>query len=455
MSRVPIGLCLSLVLLSAFSGRLSAGSQSPQVEPNWESIDAHPIPAWFDEAKFGIFIHWGVYSVPAWGPLGRYSEWYWHDLVQGDGKTREFHEKTYGADFQYQDFAGQFKAELFDPAEWARIFKDAGAKYVVLTSKHHDGYCLWPSSQAWNWNSVDTGPHRDLAGDLTTAVREAGLKMGFYYSLYEWYNPLYKADVNAYVERHMIPQFKDLVTRYQPSLLFTDGEWDHPSEVWKSTEIISWLFNEGPNPQDVVINDRWGKETRNTHGGYYTTEYGHVGLGKEADQSHKWEECRGIGKSFGYNRNENLSEYTAPKDLVHLLVDLVSKGGNLLLDVGPTGDGRIPVIMEQRLAAMGDWLEINGEAIYGTTSFRTPGEGEVRYTRKGDTVYAIDLGAAKESLALPGLKPKGELKVEKLGTEGALQAAWEEELQIVETPCTPSPAEPDLWARAYRIQGVE
>ena len=186
-----------------------------RVEPKWESIDLRPTPAWFEDAKLGIFIHWGVYAVPSFAPrtevstYARYSEWYWKRLMtpdmEGHPEFKAFHDRVYGPGARYQDFAPQWKAELYDPAEWADVFERAGAKYVVLTSKHHDGFCLWPSRESWNWNAVDVGPHRDVAGDLVKAVRGKGLKMGFYYSLYEWMNPLYHEDVNRYVDTHMIP----------------------------------------------------------------------------------------------------------------------------------------------------------------------------------------------------------------------------------------------------------
>jgi alpha-L-fucosidase len=249
-------------------------------EPNWESLDKRPVAPWFDEAKFGIFIHWGVFSVPAWGPRGQYAEWYWRrqaEQQKGADKGKggpfwDFHKRVYGPDFKYQAFAPQFRAELFDPDAWADVFARSGARYVVLTSKHHDGYALWPSAQSPGWNAMDTGPKRDLAGDLSAAVKKKGVKFGFYYSLYEWYHPLWKADVKRYVGEHMLPQMKDLVTRYKPELLWTDGEWDHPSETFRSTEFLAWLFNEAPGGADIVINDRWGKETRSKHGGFFTTE---------------------------------------------------------------------------------------------------------------------------------------------------------------------------------------
>ena len=404
-------------------------------QPTWDSIDARPIPSWFDEAKFGIFIHWGLYSVPAWGPKGSYAEWYWHYLMEEGSETRKFHNRTYGEAFKYPDFAKDFKAELYEPDKWADVFKRAGARYVVLTSKHHEGYCLWPNPQAWNWNSVDTGPHRDLLGDLTTSVRKAGLMMGFYYSLYEWYHPLYLSDPERYVVEHMIPQIKDLVTRYAPSILWTDGEWDHPSEFWKSAEILAWLLNEGPNPEEVVINDRWGKGIRNVHGGFYTTEYGDIGGGKEAVLSHKWEECRGIGRSFGYNRNEDEEDYQKPRDLIHMLIDIVAKGGNLLLDVGPTADGRIPVIMQQRLLEMGKWLEVNGEAIYGTKPWKVSAEGEsLRYTAKGETLYAISKGWPGKELLVQAPIPGVKTQVTLLGYDGPLKTEHLDERVHIEVP---------------------
>jgi len=264
-------------------------------QPSWESLDLRPVPQWFEDSKFGIFIHWGVYSVPAWGPTGdsigvydKYAEWYWRKFDQ-PGKVQkyflDFHKKTYGPNFKYQDFAPMFKAELFNPDDWAELFKESGAKYVVLTSKHHEGFTLWPSAQSWNWNSVDIGPHRDLCGDLTTSVKNKGLHMGFYYSLYEWYNPTYRNDLNSYVDNHMIPQMKDLVNRYKPDILWTDGEWDKPSKDWKSEAFLAWLYNESPVKQSIVVNDRWGSETRSKHGGIYTTEYGLVHDNKSVDEA--------------------------------------------------------------------------------------------------------------------------------------------------------------------------
>ena len=369
MSRTP--LVLSLLL--------SACAAAQTYQPNWESLDRRATPAWFQDAKFGIFIHWGVYSVPAYAPVipGKlaYAEWYWHAITEGrkpnanpvDAGSWEMHQKLYGADYPYFDFAPQFRAELFEPAHWAEVFQRSGAKYVALTSKHHEGFALWPSAEAsktWGrpWNAVEIGPRRDLLGDLSAAVRAAGLKMGIYYSLYEWYNPLYLRDKPRYVAEHMMPQFKDVVSRYKPAIIFSDGEWEMTSAQWRSPELLAWLYNQSPVKDDVVVNDRWGSDTRHKHGGYWTTEYT-PGM---AATDHPWEESRGMGFSYGYNRAERADHYHSGRELVLMLVDIVSRGGNLLLDIGPRADGMIPPIMEERLLQIGAWLKVNGEAIYGT-----------------------------------------------------------------------------------------
>jgi alpha-L-fucosidase len=392
-------------------------------KPNWESVDSRPLPSWFTEAKFGIFIHWGVYSVPAYAPVipGKlaYAEWYWNAITEGkkskdnpvNAGSWEYHQRMYGADYEYKDFAPQFRAELFDPDHWADVFQKSGAKYVALTSKHHEGFAMWPSKEAsktWGrpWNSVEIGPKRDLVGDLTTAVRAKGLKAGIYYSLYEWYNPLWLTDKPRYVAEHMTPQFKDVVTRYKPSIIFSDGEWELPSSEWHSAELLAWLYNESPVKDEVVVDDRWGKETRHKHGGYWTTEYT-PGM---ADMNHPWEESRGMGFSYGYNRAERLEHYHTGRELVILLTDLVSRGGNLLLDIGPAADGTIPVVMEERLLQMGSWLKVNGDAIYGTKPWKATRQwssGEVPkidYNAEFNTSYDVTRLTEKPAQGKAGIE---------------------------------------------------
>jgi alpha-L-fucosidase len=383
---------------------------------SWTSLDSRPIPAWFEDAKFGIFIHWGVYSVPAWrklepGLYASYAEWYYARVMYNEKNGgADFHNKNYGKDFEYRDFAPLFKAELFDPVYWAGLFKSSGAKYVVLTSKHHDGFCLWPTQSPYkkDWNTMDIGPKQDLLGELTAAVKASGLKMGVYYSLVEWessrthrtpsgyYLPQsivdkYKIPDDAYVDKHIIPQLKELVENYKPSLIFADGgEWDGTEDYWKTKAFLSWLYNSSPVKDEVVVNDRFAKDMPGNHGDYYSSEY------KDMDESklnHPWEESRGIGGSYGYNRAEGIEDYNSSEELIHELIDIVSRGGNLLLNVGPTADGRIPVIMQERLKDIGQWLEVNGEAIYETRKSSIPKQErtsqEVFFTAKDKKLYCI------------------------------------------------------------------
>jgi alpha-L-fucosidase len=289
--------------------------------------------------------------------------------------------KLYGEDFKYNDLTNHFKAELFNPDEWAELFENAGAKYVVLVTKHHDGYTLWPSKYNRNWNSVDTGPKRDIVGELTNAVRKTDLKMGLYYSLAEWNHPLHRwytdphDNIGKYVDEYMIPQFKELVSEYKPSLIFTDGEWYNTAKQWHSAELINWYYN--LVGKDAIVNDRWG------HGidvGFLTPEYS-AGI-KVTDRP--WAEVRGIGRSFGLNRNEDLAAYGTSKDLITRFVQTVANGGGMILNVGPRADGQIPMIQQERLTQLGDWLKINGAAIYGAKPFEIMEEEKLIYKDRVD-----------------------------------------------------------------------
>lgn len=361
---------------------------SQKQDISWESLDSREIPEWFENSKFGIFVHWGVYSVPSWRKLesakyASYAEWYYARVMDNEKNGGyDFHRKNYGQNFDYHDFAPMFKAELFDANLWAEIFKKSGAKYVVLTAKHHDGYCLWDTENEHkkNWNSKDIGPKIDLLGNLTESVRNEGLKMGIYYSIPDWesipktaentyfidtkYVKKYGISPERYVDEVCLPQLYELVSKYKPSLIFSDaGEWLYDANFWKTKSFLNWLYNESPCKDEVVVNDRFFKGMPGKHGDYYSSEY------KDADDkisNHPWEESRGIGGSYGFNRAENLENYQTSKELIHELISIVSRGGNLLLNVGPTADGRIPVIMQERLLDIGNWLEINGNAIYNT-----------------------------------------------------------------------------------------
>ena len=357
-------------------------------QPNWQSLDKRPTPTWFREAKFGIFIHWGVYAVPGWSSTGDYAEWYQQGLQTTDAARKNFHKTKFG-DRTYYDLARDFKAELYNPEEWANLFQKSGAKYIVLTSKHHDGFTLWPNKEAnitWGfpWNAMDIGPKRDLLGDLFKAVRKTSVRAGMYYSLYEWFNPLWLTNKSAYVQNHVWPQMKELINNYEPDVFWTDGDWDASAETWKSPEFLTWLFNESKVKDKVIVNDRWGSGIRFKHAGIFTPEY-------QPDlefENHDWEESRGMGYSYGYNRGEDVWDYNSAQSLVIALIDKVSRGGNFLLDIGPDEHGKIPPIMQERLLQIGEWLSVNGEAIYGTSRWKNSfqwSEGKKDYTLTNET----------------------------------------------------------------------
>jgi alpha-L-fucosidase len=494
MNRANLHPLAALLLMAALTlpcGAADPALPRPAYAANWASLDSRPCPEWYLDAKFGIFIHWGVYSVPAWGVKGEYAEWYWHHIADrkpGDSWW-DFHRATYGEAFPYQDFAPRFTCELFDAAQWADFFVRSGARYIVPTSKHHEGFCLWPSREAsrdWGrpWNSVEIGPKRDLMAELSTAVRARGLRFGFYYSLYEWYNPLWLSDRKRFVDEHFVPQFKDVVTRYKPALIFADGEWEMPSKDWRSEELLAWLYNESPARDEVVVDDRWGSDTRHKHGTYYTTEYA-AGM---AGAAHPWEENEGLGFSYGYNRAETVDDYKSARTLIFLLVDTVSRGGNLLLDIGPRADGTIPVIMQERLLEVGSWLKVNGEAIYGTRfagqacqwsegarPVQQYGDYNVKYdlmaqvgqkpingkavkqaffTKTPDALYAITAGWPGRQLVLRGVEMPAGSAVTLLGYDAPLAARSSGSTVTITMPELDPEAMPCRYAFALRIPGA-
>jgi alpha-L-fucosidase len=481
MNRNILMICLLISMIWSAQHHLSAQSY----EPNWESINSRPVPDWFVDAKFGIFIHWGVYSVPSYRPVSErmyetYAEWYQARVMNPGDPGYRFHVDNYGADFEYREFAPMFKAELFDPQSWAKLFKRAGAQYVVLTSKHHDGFCLWPASSPFskNWNSMDVGPERDLLGDLTKAVRDEGMRMGLYYSLMEWESTSrnhewsggfgdhyiseemvekYGIPDEVYIDQHMLPHLKELVTNYQPAVIFSDGEWDRPDSFWKSAEFLAWLYNNAPNKNVVVVNDRWGNDTRGKHGGYYTSEYSsdlH-----EMSAAHPWEESRGMGESYGYNRAENIDHYRSSEELIYELIKIVSHGGNLLLNVGPTADGRIPVIQQQRLVDIGKWLDTNGEAIYGSRAWEIS-ENESNghktfFTTKGNDLYVISIGLPAQDIIIPGLTLKSIPETTLLGcTDCKLKTSLLDGILTINNPSLLKAQSELQYAWVFKITGV-
>ncbi len=415
---------------------LPVHAQSPY-KPSWESIDSHKIPSWYEDAKIGLSMHWGVYSVPAWAPREEgisYAEWYGYRMHEKGNPTVDYHRENFGPDFSYDDFIPKWKAEDFDPYEWARFAKKMGAKYYFITSKHHDGFCLWPTKYT-DRNAMLMGPKKDLLGQFFEAGRKEGLKVGFYYSLYEWFNPMYTGKeipyaglkrVSNYVDDFMIPQIKELINLYHPDFIYFDGEWDHPESFWKMKEVVAYYYNEAAKRnQEVFVNDRFGKDERGKHGDLYNVEYGYD---KESEGllTHKWSYWQGIAKTFGYNKDTDLEDVLSPKEFIDKVISGVSRNGNFDINVGPTAAGKIPEYEQYPLLQLGVWLETNNEAIYGTRPWKLQQEGDAYFTSKGDYLYAIFLKWQGEEFRLKSVKPADGSKITMLGVPGDLKWKWSE-----------------------------
>ncbi|XP_065323440.1 alpha-L-fucosidase-like isoform X2 [Gordionus sp. m RMFG-2023] len=346
---------------------------------NWSSIDSRPLPKWYDEAKIGIFIHWGVFSVP-----GMHSEWFWWNWLgdKSPNDVKDYMKNNYPPHFKYPEFAVDFKAQFFDPYKWADLFNKSGA------NKHHEGYTMWPSKFSWNWNSLDIGPKKDIVALFAKAIKETtGLKFGLYYSLFEWFHPLYLKDrstnfsTQEYVEQISYPQIMEIVNQYHPEVLWLDGD-NGPPEYWKSLDILAWLYNKSPVKSTLVTNDRWGYGCPCHHGGYFTCEDRYI-PGKLMPR--KWENCMTLDRhSWGHRRNMDLESVLSMNELLEILAETISYGGNLLINVGPTSEGIIVPIFEERLLQLGKWLDVNGEAIYATQPWKSQKEPfqKIWYTLK-------------------------------------------------------------------------
>lgn len=410
-------------------------------EPNWESIKKnYKDPEWFNKTKFGIFIHWGAYTVPAYG-----SEWYPRQMYMDTanfnaqlgtghpGPTREFthHKKNWGDQktFGYKDFISMFKAEKFNANEWIDLFKEAGAKYVIPVADHHDGFAMYKSNTT-RWNAYDMGPKRDVLGELFKAGREKGMIMGasshfaFNWSFYNKkdhfdttdpkYADLYsskgknlKEPVSDKFKERWWKRTKDLIDNYQPDILWFDFYLDIPDFADMRPKLAAYYYNKGIEwGKEVVLQDKnFAHEAFPEGTVVYDLERGKLpGIRKLP-----WQTDTSIGKN-SWSYVTNWKSKTA-NQLVDDLVDIVSKNGCLLLNVGPKSDGTIPEDQKEILLQMGDWLKINGEAIYDTKYWDTFGEGptevkkghhsegnnqilsakDIRFTHKGNNLYAIAL----------------------------------------------------------------
>ena len=437
-----------------------------------------PLPAWYDDAKLGIFVHWTAAAVPAYAPImdspfdlaaggggweeamrsSPYVEWYQNSIsIEGSPAAR--HHAEHHGDLPYDAFVAQFLDGHagWQPAPWADLFQAAGARYVVLVTKHHDGVLLWPSSTR-NPHKARWASERDLVGDLAAAVRERGLRFGTYYSGgLDWtFGGLPMTDFQsmftaipqteaylAYADAH----WAELIERYRPDVLWNDIGYPAAADL---AGLFERYYAAVP---DGVVNNRFdwmGQTAGAVHCDFVTPEYSTKG-----DPNRKWESTRGIGTSFGFNREESDATYLSPDELVRMFVDVVAHGGNLLLNVGPTADGTIPWAQAQRLLALGWWLRINGDAVYGTRPWTTPdgrtGEGhDVRYTTRDGDLYAIVLGTPSSAQVRLDVVPPTDAAVHLLGYDAALAWTADGEGCTVDLPGRPAPAP----ALAIRISPV-
>lgn len=391
---------------------------NPQRPKMYEKF-VHDTPEWFKGAGLGIFAHWGSYSVPAWaqpiGALGTfddplywnthnpYAEWYWNTMSIEGSPAAEHQREVYG-DMPYEDFIDMWKAEAFDPDDMADLFARAGARYFVPTTKHHEGITLWKAPDNEGWNTVDRGPHRDLVGAFADAMRAKGLKFGVYYSSgLDWHkepNMPILGDAADYVPqsesyaRYMYSHVMDLIDKYRPSILWGDIDVPKISEEDNDFSVARLFEHYYDVVPDGVVNDRWGL----THWDFRTVEYEQ---GKELMGKGMWEMTRGIGYSFGYNQMEDADSYMTGAEAVKLLVDAVSLGGNLLLDIGPDAAGRIPELQRKCLEGMADWMATNSPSVHDVdpvAGARPSGEGAdgsddsqpwIRWTGDDRSVYAL------------------------------------------------------------------
>jgi alpha-L-fucosidase len=418
--------------------------------PDRASMKTHQVPEWFHDMKLGIFIHWGLFSVPAYAAgkltLGEseargieerfknnpYAEWYLNSLRIDGSPTQKFHKETYGDHFSYDEFAPIFNEEIkkWNPDEMVELFKKAGAKYVVLVTKHHDGFLLWPSKYP-NPKKHNYYASRDIVGELTDSVKKNELKMGFYYSgALDWswnLNPI--KDGRSFVSngpteieytRYANNHWYELIDNYDPIILWNDIGYPPNTNLY---EIFAYFYNKHP---DGIINDRWRQLQKSEinhpqvrHFDFRTPEYEKM----PEITRYKWESCRGIGYSFGYNKMETDEDYLLPEDLIRMLIDIVSKNGNLLLNVGPMADGTIPDLQKKAILGLGKWLGINGEAIYGTRPWKraegkTADDIDLRFTKKIDALYIHLLEKPHENkLTILSIDLAESKKIQILGTK--------------------------------------
>lgn len=430
---------------------LEAVNEKGTYKGTLESIGTHKIPEWYQDVKLSIFYDWGPYSIAGYNEKewnrARYPDWYLGHMYN---RLKDYHKNTWGEDFERDDFIPLFTAENFNVQEIVELVKISGAKYLVPFNKHHDGYCLWDSKFTLR-DAVDMMPGRDLTAELVEECKKAGIYYGFYFSVedYEYpiideNNDLYvrywskstvpnnfesaeldgeitgpfipeihnrmisgKVPVTNFIDEYIVPQAKDFIDQYNPDILWFDGEWQRSSAYYKTPEIVAYFYNKNDGNKEVATNDRLGGDTREKYGDFYTSETDVV----VDKQDYPWEENRSISESYGYYQYDSLASFLSPDQLIEMFVRIVAKGGNLNLIVNPDGSGKVDDIQKNLLKELGDWLNINGEAIYNTRPYEkicdnTQLGQRTWYTTSKDSTYGYAIvfdWPRSETFICPGI----------------------------------------------------
>ncbi|HVM88757.1 MAG TPA: alpha-L-fucosidase [Puia sp.] len=473
-----------LVYLLIVLATVNHSNAQEKFQASWESLSKYQCPEWYRDAKFGIFIHWGVYSVPAYG-----SEWYPREMYQQGSDIFKHHVAAYGpqSKFGYKDFIPMFKAEKFDALQWAELFKKAGAKYVVPVAEHHDGFQMYNSSLS-KWNAYNMGPKRDIIGELADAVRKEGLVFGVSsHRIEHWFfmngGRKFDSDVNdpryadfygpAHEEKDSLTaeymndwllRSTELVNKYHPQIFWFDWWIEQRAMEPYRKSFAAFYYNQALAwNKGVVLN--YKNKSFPDSAAVLDLERGKL----EGIRPLAWQTDDAVGfRSWGYIDGE---KYKSPQYVLDELTDIVSKNGNLLMNIGPRADGTIPEEQQQLLLSIGKWLSVNGEAIYGTRPWKIFGEGptqnvggsfiddkvkdftakDIRFTAKGDTLYAITLAVPKEDILIQSLSLKTAAanisRVELIGSSE--RVSWSQKADGLKIKISKN--YPSDYAVAYRI----
>jgi alpha-L-fucosidase len=469
-------------------------SAQDRFSPTWQSLKKYNAPDWFRDAKFGIFIHWGLYSVPAFE-----SEWYPRNMYEKGNTVYNHHLQRYGAPdkFGYKDFIPMFKAEKFNAEEWVELFVKSGAKYIVPVAEHHDGFAMYKTAFS-KWNAAEMGPHRDIIGELAEASQKKGLTFGLsshriehwwfmnegrkipsdvndsaYFDFYgpattlnPWDKSMKREEMTAEFMNDWLLRTTELVDKYKPQLVWFDWWIEQPELEPYRKSFAAYYYNKGIEwNKGVVINyknNAYPKEAA-----VYDIERG----SSKATKKDPWQTDTSVGKkSWGYIEGE---ENKSPNELVDVLIDIVSKNGNLLLNIGPKADGSITEEQQNVLLSIGKWLSVNGEGIYATRPWKIDGEGptenpdesiqfseykakgytskDIRFTNKGELLYAFVLDQPKEKVTIKSLSQKAGngkiVDITLLGSDEKVKWSQQKDQLVIQ----PSKAYPSDFAVAYKI----